>query len=361
MAKLNEKTKVHSMFRGDVEEIVDSVEKVRGQILNSHVEISFEMISVNDLVPLESQRQTSGKWVVERLKDMKGYDVLAAGALSVARDPDDNVNYVFDGCGRLALAQINGMPEKLPCLVYHISKNHAAYYFAYNQSRGRRNMDPETIFVNQVYGRDKTLDSKVQLLKDLGCYIQGKTEIAIPEKIPGNPEVKYMIITKGYQKANCDVKLMRTVRDMICEAWKPTGKSDEKYQIMGDLFTGLIYFLQVYPEAAQPGGLRDTLQKFLNSVAVMCPNQTKLSWKRDGGQVEHNQDFSVAMGMAKAFVGFLSTNEKNYPLYKKIIVLRKLNERFVKDQREEDEQDDYQLPKTKTNLKQPLEKLFNIV
>lgn len=366
MIKLNEKIQVHSMFRGNVDDIVKSVEKdkIRGQILNANITIALEMIDIQDLVPLETQRETSGKWVADRLKDIKGYDILAAGALSVARDPNDNKNYVFDGCGRLALAQINGAPHKLPCLVYNIPKDRAAYYFAYNQDRGRRNLDKETIFVNAVYSGDSTTDAQVDLLNYLDCFIQGKTNFSVGSKEFGNPEVKYMIITKGLQKANNDKKLMRTVRDLICNAWTQK-KDDEKYSILGDLFTGLIYFLQVYPEA-QSGGLKKTLQEFLSWKAVGTP-QSQLKWKRDGGQIEHNQDYSVAMGLAKEFLSYLNQDKENYPAYRKIITLKKLTARFDKDQKNLEKErsnkssldDDYE-DDVKIELRQPMEKLFNL-
>jgi hypothetical protein len=366
MIKLNEKIQVHSMFRGNVDDIVKSVEKdkIRGQILNANITITLEMIDIQDLVPLETQRETSGKWVADRLKDIKGYDILAAGALSVARDPNDNKNYVFDGCGRLALAQINGAPHKLPCLVYNIPKDRAAYYFAYNQDRGRRNLDKETIFVNAVYSGDSTTDSQVDLLNYLDCFIQGKTNFAVGSKEFGNPEVKYMIITKGLQKANYDKKLMRTVRDLVCNAWTQK-KDDEKYSILGDLFTGLIYFLQVYPEA-QSGGLKKTLQEFLSWKAVGTP-QSALKWKRDGGQIEHNQDYSVAMGLAKEFLSYLNQDKENYPAYRKIITLKKLTARFDNDQKNLEKEklnkssldDDYE-EDVKIELREPMEKLFNL-
>jgi hypothetical protein len=367
MIKLNEKTQVHSMFRGNVDEIVASVEKnkIRGQILNANIKISLEMISIQDLIPLETQRETSGKWVADRLKDIKGYDILAAGALSVARDPNDNKNYVFDGCGRLALAQINGAPQKLPCLVYDIPKDRAAYYFAYNQDRGRRNLDKETIFVNAVYSGDSTTDEQVKLLKYLDCFIQGKTSYAVGSKNFGNPEVKYMIITRGLQKANNDKKLMRTVRDLICNAWTQK-KDDEKYNIWGDLYTGLIYFLQVYPEA-QSGSLRETLQEFLAWKAVGTP-QSALKWKRDGGQIENNQDYSVAMGLGKEFLSYLNQDKENYPSYRKIITLKKLTARFEIDQRKLEKEklnkyntdDDYEDDYVKVELREPMARLFNL-
>ena len=324
---MNNNTKqMHSMFRGDVESIDQALTKkgLLGQVLNADVPIHFEYVSVDELYPLETQRITSGKWVEERLEDIKGYDTLAAGALSVAKDPDDGKYYVFDGCGRLALAQLNGVPNKLPCLVYGITKKRAAFYFSYNQDKGRRNIDKETIFVNSWYSGEEEALEQGKLLKELGCYIQGKTDFVVPEKLDGTPEVKHVILTKGLMKAKGDKTLMRQVRDMICTAWTPI--RNRKYSIRTDLFTGLVYFLQVFPEARE-GALNKTLQDFLNIHAISTPDQNQITWRKDGGSIENNEDFSVAYGMTKAFLRFLNHDKYGFQSYSKTVTLKRLEHR----------------------------------
>jgi hypothetical protein len=147
---------VHSMVRGDVVKIIAKQEKkgLAGKLVNPEFgkgqsfEPKFTWMKTSDLTPLESQRETNSKWVLERQEARGGLDLAAFGALSVAHDPDDGKYYVWDGCGRWAIADINGSVEEVPCLVYQMTKKQAAFYFSYNQQEGRRNLSREATFVN---------------------------------------------------------------------------------------------------------------------------------------------------------------------------------------------------------------------
>jgi hypothetical protein len=300
---------VHSMFRGDSARATKTLtkKKIIGKVLNANTPVTFQTIPVVDLLPLETQRETKETWTTSRLKDLGGFDVLAAGALMVAHDPNDGNYYVFDGCGRLAQAQINGAPTQLPCLVYDITKERAAFYFAYNQDKGRRSLSKEVIFVNAYYSGDKEAVEWADRLNELNCYVKGTTDYAVPHpQKAGHPEIKYRALTEGYKLAGGDMELMKLVRNMICQAWGGTQSGVDI--IRQDLFLGMIMFMQIYPEA-QTNGLNKALQQFLNATANLTP-QGKLSWKHDGGN-QHNQEaHSVAYGLTKAFRGsqFFKTN-----------------------------------------------------
>lgn len=294
--------KVHSMFRGDAERVQEQLYKKKqlGNVLNSDKPVRFEQLPVADLHPLLTQRETKETWVKSRLKDLNGFDLLAAGALQVALDPNDNTYYVFDGCGRLAQAQVNGAPSVLPCLVYDITKEQAAFYFAYNQDKGRRNLSKEIIFVNAYYSREKEAIQWADRLSKINCFIKGATDYAVPHpQKAGHPEIKYRALTAGWKISGGDIVLMKQVRDMICLAWGGTNSGVDI--IRQDLFLGLITFLQVYPEARK-NGLNKALQAFLNATAVLT-SQGKLTWKHDGGNKHNHEAMSVAYGLTKAFRG----------------------------------------------------------
>lgn len=294
--------KVHSMFRGDVEHAQKKLSKsgILNRVRNADKPVRFEYISIEKLEPLLTQRETKEAWVTKRLKELGGFDLLACGALQVALDPNDNQYYVFDGCGRLAQAQENQAPSVLPCLVYDITKEQAAFYFAYNQDKGRRNLSKEIIFVNAYYSGEKEAVEWAKRLSQINCYIKGSTNYAVPHpQKAGHPEIKYRALTDAWRISGGDIALMKQVRDMICMAWGGTNSGIDI--IRQDLFLGLITFFQVYPDARK-NGLNKAIQSFLNWTASGIP-QSKLTWKQEGGNKHNQEALSVAYGLTKAFRG----------------------------------------------------------
>lgn len=292
---------VHSMFRGDANRIHKRVVKAgANQVLNQSNAARFEMLAIDQLVPLETQRETNGNWAQKRLTELGGFDMVAAGALSVALDPTDNIYYVFDGCGRLAQAQQTMAVTHLPCLVYDIPKQRAAFYFAYNQDRGRRSLSKEVIFVNAYYSGEAEAVKWAGILTQIECYIKGTTDYAVPHPQQLNhPEIKYRAVTEGYRLADGDITLMKEVRDLIWKSWSPTPSKCEI--IRQDLFWGLIYFFKVYPEARE-NGLKKAVEQFLAATAMLT-TQGKLTWKQDGGNKHNHEAQSVASGFVRAFRG----------------------------------------------------------
>jgi hypothetical protein len=313
--------KVHSMFRGDAERAQKQLIKknILGSVQNNDKPIRFEILPISDLLPLDTQRDTKETWVKSRLKDLNGFDMLAAGALQVALDPNDKKYYVFDGCGRLAQAQVNCAPSVLPCLVYDITKEQAAFYFAYNQDKGRRNLSKEVIFVNAYYSGEKDAVQWADRLAQINCFIKGVTDYAVPHpQKSGHPEIKYRALTEGWKMSGGNIGLMKQVRDMICLAWGSTNSGVDI--IRQDLFLGLITFLQVYPEA-QKNGLNKSLQSFLNATAALT-TQGKLDWKHTGLNKHNQEAMSVAYGLTKAF----RSSQFFKPQFGNVITLKKFDE-----------------------------------
>lgn len=291
---------VHTMFRGDAERSNKTLtkKKIAGVILNDNIPVRMEYIDINQLVPLETQRETKESWTTGRLKDLGGFDVLAAGALMVAYDQRDNTHYVFDGCGRLAQAQVNQAPNKLLCLVYEIPKERAAFYFAYNQDRGRRNLSKEIIFVNAVYSGEPEALMWCERLEAIECYIKGQTDYAVPHPQPINqPEIKYRALVEGFKLSGGDISLMKQVRDMIWTAWAQTAEGCP--QVRQDLFLGLIAFMRIYPDARK-NGLNKAIQQYINWVA-QGTRQAKVEWKQIGGNQHNKEALSVAFGFQQEF------------------------------------------------------------
>lgn len=269
----------HNKTRGDTAKLIKTVNK-KGLATekNAGLTRTLEYLHVDSLEPLESQRITKTEWVQKRIEKCGGLDWFAFGQLSICRDTNDGIDYIWDGCGRHAIAKAVGI-DIVPCVVIEGRKEDAAKYFAYNQDEGRRSLSKEVLFVNQVYSGDK--DALIQLshLQTLGMFVQGDTDMPAPNPVPTNSiEVNYRTFNEGLKIAKGDLQVMRQARDMIAIAWSQ-GNNVCKF-IQGDIYWGLLHLLVTFP-SAQTNGVNAGLQTYLNSLGGLY-EQKKIKWKPAG-------------------------------------------------------------------------------
>lgn len=312
---------MHNKFRGDAESVIKKLAKKQANITsNDHLVPQLRFITTDDLVPLESQRVTKENWTIKRLEALGGLDMWAFGTLSVCYDHRDNTHYVWDGCGRLALAQLHGL-KSVPCIVIEGKKEQAAFYFGYNQdsSQGRRTLSKEVLFVNRYYSGDNTAIKEADLLTQLGLYIKGDTDYSVPNPTPsGYVEIGYRAFAEANKIANNDIDIQRQARDMIVSAWNnnPNGCR----MISQDIYWALIQFLTSYPEARK-NGLNTSLQQHLSHIA-MGKDQSKVTWKEKGLSGNSGVSKILALGFLKSFKDSIYYKDS----YKAILIARRLKE-----------------------------------
>lgn len=296
----NDSVEIHNKFRGDAEKVINKlVKKNATQTHNTHLQPRLEWISTTLLEPLESQRITKETWTEKRLIALGGLDMWAFGTLSVCLDPRDNVYYVWDGCGRLALAQLHGL-DIVPCVVVEGLKEQAAFYFGYNQdsSQGRRTLSKEVLFVNRYYSGDHTAVTEANNLDKLGLYIKGDTDFSVPHPQPnGHIEIGYRAFAEGAGIMNHDMIVQRQVRDMIVMAWNNNPEGCRT--INQDIYWALGEFLTTFP-AARKNGMNTALQHFLNNIAT-GKSQKKVDWKPKGLSGNSGVSKQLACGLLSAF------------------------------------------------------------
>ncbi len=294
---------MHSKFLGSAERLVKKQikKKIYGEVKNLGFKPDLLWLPLDSLIPLETQRTTDELWVSKRLDDCRGIDMLAFGALSVAKDPDDGLYYLWDGCGRAAMAQANSALDIVPCLVYDMPKKQAAYYFAYNQDRGRRSLSKEAIFVNAHESGDEQALLWGQRLAQLGCYIEGNTGYPVPHPAaPGHVEIRYRALTEGYAIAEGDMQLQRQVRDIIVAAWNnnPNGCT----MIHQDIYWAILKTFVLFPSLGKPSKKHNAFIQFLNNQAS-GQNQDKIQWKPKGMSGNAGIANQLAHGLISAFKG----------------------------------------------------------
>jgi hypothetical protein len=295
---------IHNKFRGDTTLTLKSLKKKKLELKHSDLEPELKSMRLGDLEPLESQRFVKDTWVKKRLEKQGGLDMWAFGALDVCYDPVDDKHYVWNGCGRFALAKMFALDQfgsektandfKVPCLVIEGPKNQAAFYFGYNQDEGRRTLSKEVLFVNRHFSGDPQALTEASQLAILELHVKKDSDRSVPvTPTRGSIEISYRAFHEGLSIANNDISLMRQARDMIATAW------DNPSSINQDIFWAVIFFLRIYPEA-RTNGVNASLQGFLKAIATL-KNQEKIDWKFKGLSANKGVAPQLAYGLLKAF------------------------------------------------------------
>lgn len=302
---------MHSMYRGkDVSKTIKSITKVNGfREVNVDYKPELKEISILDLHPLDSQRETKEIWARKRLAE-QGMDWMAFQQLSVVKDKTDGKYYVWDGCGRLAIAQLYanylGIADlKVPCIVHEGNKKQTAFYFAYVQDDGRRSMSKEVLFVSRWFSeQDNEAQEEAKKLTQLKLFVKGDSGKSVPEVVFSDSyEIKYRTfheaLTNKYM-ANNDLKLLKQARDMVVNAFEENSRWDKV--VPQDVLWAVTCLLQTFPDARN-NGLNKALCKFLETIAMSNVKLMVSTWKDKGLTGNAGIAPQLALGMLKSFMG----------------------------------------------------------
>lgn len=309
----------HSKFKGDAKELIENlIKKGLNKENNQTRRGRHEILTPSQLTPLESQRNAKDSWVKKALKLGNGFDRIAAGLIQVARTPSGE-NLVWDGCGRLALAQACNIQD-LDCWVVDLTPQEAAHYFVYVQKTSNRSLKPGELFINAYEkGEAKALEFG-ELLKRLGVRIQGSDDYWVP-RVPlaqrkNYPEIRERGIIQAMKyarKAGPDISTITKMSNLRERAW--LGMSDEDIvrfardtivqagwnddQIRQDLLPGLVIVYKCYPELFF-NGLNDSFRAYFRALAGTV-KQARLEFKHIGGNMHNHEAESVAKGIIYSF------------------------------------------------------------
>jgi hypothetical protein len=262
---------------------------------NEDVLVEFKEIPVNDLVSLESQRETALSWAVSRLSVMNGLDKVAFGALSVTAIPckkgEVQKYSTYDGNGRLSMAQLCGK-DTVPCLVFGaMDQGKTALYFDYTQNKGRRNLKPEVKWINSYIAGNAAAKALGDYLKLLDMHIKGDTKLYIPspkadwtEPYINSVDVKYRTVNEllvSPHLSNAGVIVHKLARDLIVNAW-----GNRLNSIPQDTLWGLVVLLDEYPNLQNKSTDHyQALESYLNWLAGgKTPMEANKDWKTKSTQ-----------------------------------------------------------------------------
>ena len=282
----------HDLVRGDLSKTVQSLQKkgIHGRVVNSDRKGKHVVLNPKDITPIDSQRDTYLGWVEKALTSRKGFDYLAANPINVFKT--ETGYKCWDGIGRLAMAQVQSLPE-IDVWLAEGTEKEAAEYFVYNQKDGRRTLSPEIVFSNEVACEDSEALTLLNQLEMTGVCVRTNAEKVLPVD-SDNPEIKINAFKKALTITNGDLSVLKMVRDTIVQAYPGTKI------VRAELFTGLSWVYTVYEGARRPGATYTALNKFLKHHAEL-KEQHKLPFKESGGNQHNNEAGSVAYGFVREF------------------------------------------------------------
>ena len=286
----------HEKVTGDIVDLTQYLEKNNFDKVVKGTNGRHEIILTQDLIPLDSQRNAKTAWIKKALKLSGGFDAVAAGIIQVARDPQTGFNYVWDGAGRLALAQATGVPG-LHCWVVDMDPQQAAHYFVYTQKTSNRSLKADELFINAYEKGESEAVAFADVLERLGMRIEGAHDYWVPRvnfvQKREYPKCNERSVRYALSIANGDETVVRYARDTIVDA----GWNDD--QIRKDLLPGLTMVYMCYPEMMR-NGLSKSFKSYFQSLAGTV-SQSKLQFKQMGGNMHNREIESVAIGIIKGF------------------------------------------------------------
>lgn len=273
------KVTVHARVVGDVKKAKKVVDSKGYGIINANNHPRLEYLTPDQLTPIDTQRDTKASWAESRLKDLKGLDMVAFGALSVGYDASNNKYWLYDGCGRDLLASLIDSNMPLPCLVYNLDQKQAAFYFSYNQDKGRRKLSKESIFVNSWFHGEPEAIKLGNILVNLGLKISANPDFNAPYgHISSTPitavEISEKAITEvigiaGQPTEAQSLALISQAKDMIFQAFStPVDGVPRLERVNGELLWAIVYILRTYKDA-RVGDLNKVIQEYLNLQAQL--------------------------------------------------------------------------------------------
>ena len=292
--KVGKMSITHNLVTGDVTQYQDKLKQsgIYGQVIGRKGKLTT--LPTDQILEAETQRDTAVQWAYSQLIKRGGIDMGIFDPISVI---DHNGRYIcYDGLGRLAMYQLMGIQE-IECWVCEGDEVIAADLFGTKNKHGIRTVKPESIFNSDYRAHKQEAEQDVKALKKVGLSVRVRKDMVLPESSQ-DPQIKINQFRKIFKYLTGDYRnkldVIRQARDIIVQAFA------QDQIIRADLLGGLSILLDVFPDMRRPGKPYDQLAKFLQ-IEAMTKTQTKLPYKKDGGN-QHNAEFeSVAYGLLRNF------------------------------------------------------------
>jgi hypothetical protein len=293
---------LHSKVTGDIESAKKKISKKSSSIPTGNI-AQWEMILTSDCVPFDYNRDTKSEWCSSTLAKEGAFDWQLFGVIEGIRNLKTNKVEIWDGLGRLALAQFSNITQ-IPVIIHDAGSAEAGALFVKKQKSRNRSLNQESHFVAgcSVITKGGTIDKKtdtslkneLRVLSAIGARVEGGVDTFYPTTADPakHPKIKINALRRALVIANQDVSTLKAARDFIVFAY------GAEVELGKELFEGATLMFAACPAATKNGTFK-SLCNFLKSMNGIP--QGKLPFKKLGGNQHNDEARSVAFGFLEMF------------------------------------------------------------
>jgi hypothetical protein len=293
---------LHSKVIGDIESAKKKISKKSSSLPTGNI-AQWEMIPTSDCVPFDYNRDTKSEWCASTLAKEGSFDWQLFGAIEGIRNHETNKVEIWDGLGRLALAQFSNI-DQIPVIIHEAGSVEAGALFVKKQKSRNRSLNQEAHFVAgcSVITKGGTIDKKtdaslkseLKILSTIGARVEGGVNTFYPATadVKKHPKIKINALRRALVIANQDATILTAARNLIVHAY------GTEVELGKELFEGATLMFAACPAATKNGTFK-ALCNFLKSMNATP--QGKLPFKKLGGNQHNDEARSVAFGFLEMF------------------------------------------------------------
>lgn len=288
---------IHSKVRGNPENVRKSLAKTDS--LNIIGEMPKQkIVPTSQCVPFGRNRDTKLTWAKKSIADEGGFNWNLFGSIEGIPNKQTGEIEIWDGLGRLAIAQLCDIPE-IPVIIH--SEGSPGALFVKKQKLRNRSLsaNDHAVALYDAYLKREldnethhTIRKEVAALEYCNVRVASGEETWMPESVrKDRPTISINAVRNGIKitKEPYFAEIGKLAVDTITNAY------GTDCEIGKELFEGLCLIFRAAPKAGT-NGCYQSLKDFLAAQA-MNYTQRKLPFKQLGGNRHNHEARSVAVGL----------------------------------------------------------------
>jgi hypothetical protein len=289
---------LHSKVVGD---ITSSQNKVQKKGLSKPIgTMALQRIVPTTICePYDYNRDTKVEWATKCLQSEGGFNWQLFGSIEGIENPKTNTIDIWDGLGRLCMAQLANIPE-IPVIVH--KEGSPGALFVKKQKLRNRSLNNEAHFVSYCSAlpdgivvnkkEDDEIRFELETLKMVGLRVESGQNNFYPKNVPvsNHPKISISAVRRALKLTQNSRLELQLAKNAIFGAFP-----NDDY-IGKELFEGMVMLFTACPDAGENGTYL-SICSYLKQRAI-SEGQKSLSneFKMTGGNQHNDEAKSVALG-----------------------------------------------------------------
>lgn len=288
---------VHEKVRGNPDKVRKSLQKAGATQVFGEMPLQ-KIVPTKNCVPFGRNRDTKISWAQKSIKDEGGFNWNLFGSIEGIPNKHTGEIEIWDGLGRLAIAQLCGIPE-IPVIV-HKDGSPGALFVKKQKLRNRSlSANDHAVAMYDAYLKDqltgeerRNIWREEKALQYLDVRVASGAETWMPDSVlASRPSISINAIRNGMKITGEPYfdEIGKMAIDTIVLAY------GTDIEIGKELFEALCLIFKAAPKAGVNGCYR-SLCDFITAQALNY-TQRKLPFKQIGGNRHNHEARSVAVGL----------------------------------------------------------------